>query len=60
MVFDLLVSPSLPFCKRSFELEHQPGELGLSDFTKLKQVQVTISGQPFEHLLYHYRLAYSG
>nr|WP_317106131.1 IS21 family transposase [Chroococcidiopsis sp. SAG 2025] len=43
-----------------FELEHQPGVMGLSDFTKLKQVQVTIGGQPFEHLLYHYRLAYSG
>lgn len=43
-----------------FELEHQPGVLGLSDFTKLKQVQVTIAGQPLEHLLYHYRLAYSG
>lgn len=43
-----------------FELEHQPGIMGLSDFTKLKQVQVTIAGQPFEHLLYHYRLAYSG
>ena len=34
-----------------FELEHQPGVLGLSDFTKLKQVQVTIAGQPLEHLL---------
>ncbi|PSB54683.1 IS21 family transposase [Chroococcidiopsis cubana CCALA 043] len=43
-----------------FELEHQPGVMGLSDFTKLKQVQVTIAGQPLEHLLYHYRLAYSG
>lgn len=43
-----------------FELRHEPGEMGLSDFTELKTVEVTINGQPFEHLLYHYRLAYSG
>ena len=29
-------------------------------FTEVKQVSITIGGQPFEHLLYHYRLAYSG
>ena len=39
---------------------HPPGEMGLSDFTHLKQVTITIGGQPFNHLLYHYRLAYSG
>jgi hypothetical protein len=43
-----------------FELEHRPGEMGLSDFTHFKQTQITIGGKPFEHLLYHYRLAYSG
>lgn len=43
-----------------FALEHRPGEMGLSDFTHFKQVNVTIGGKPFEHLLYHYRLAYSG
>jgi hypothetical protein len=43
-----------------FEIRHEPGMVGLSDFTKLKNVQVTIAGQPYEHLLYHYRLAYSG
>lgn len=43
-----------------FELEHRPGEMGLSDFTHFKQAQITIGGKPFEHLLYHYRLAYSG
>ena len=26
----------------------------------MKQVTITIGGQPFNHLLYHYRLAYSG
>jgi hypothetical protein len=43
-----------------FELRHNPGELGLSDFTQLKGVTITIAGMPYEHLLYHYRLAYSG
>jgi hypothetical protein len=43
-----------------FEQEHPPGRMGLSDFTHLKQIQVTINGQPFPHILYHYRLAYSG
>jgi len=43
-----------------FELRHEPGMMGLSDFTELKGVEVTIKGQPFEHLIYHYRLAYSG
>ena len=43
-----------------FELEHRPGAMGLSDFTHFKQVEITIGGKPFEHLLYHYRLAYSG
>ena len=43
-----------------FELRHEPGMTGLSDFTELKGVEITIHGQPFEHLIYHYRLAYSG
>lgn len=43
-----------------FELRHDPGVMGISDFTQLKQVTITISGEPFEHLLYHYRLCYSG
>jgi len=43
-----------------FALEHRPGDLGLSDFTHFKQAEITIKGAPFVHLLYHYRLAYSG
>ena len=43
-----------------FELRHEPGMMGLSDFTELKGIEVAIAGKPFEHLLYHYRLAYSG
>jgi len=37
-----------------------PGRLGLSDFTTLKKVTITINGEPLKHLLYHFRLIYSG
>jgi DNA-binding XRE family transcriptional regulator len=43
-----------------FPMLHPPGVMGLSDFTQLKKITVTIGGQEFKHLLYHYRLAYSG
>jgi hypothetical protein len=43
-----------------FQIRHQSGEMGLSDFTHLKGVTITIQGTPFHHILYHYRLAYSG
>jgi transposase InsO family protein len=43
-----------------FRQEQVAGRMGLSDFTKLKQVTITIQGQPFPHLLYHFRLAFSG
>ena len=42
-----------------FRQEHRPGQLGLSDFTKLKRTTITIAGQPLDHLLYHFRLIYS-
>jgi hypothetical protein len=43
-----------------FELRHEAGEMGLSDFTEVSDLSITIAGKPFEHILYHYRLAYSG
>lgn len=43
-----------------FKIKHEPGVMGLSDFTHLKNVTITIGGQPLQHILYHYRLAYSG
>jgi hypothetical protein len=43
-----------------FELRHEPGLIGFSDFTQIKEITITIGGTPFEHLLYHYRLGYSG
>jgi hypothetical protein len=38
---------------------HLPGRQGQSDFTSMNEVQVTIAGQPFAHLLYHFTLTYS-
>ncbi|WP_169682547.1 IS21 family transposase [Rhizobium sp. 57MFTsu3.2] len=43
-----------------FRQVHEPGRLGLSDFTNMNELQITIAGQPLDHLLYHFRLAYSG
>ena len=42
-----------------FRQVHLPGLQGLSDFTTLKGIEITISGKIFPHLLYHFRLAYS-
>jgi transposase InsO family protein len=43
-----------------FMQEHLPGKLGLSDFTTLKNIKITIGGKELKHILYHFRLAYSG
>lgn len=37
-----------------------PGRMGLSDFTTLKNAKVTINGDRFSHILYHFRLIFSG
>jgi hypothetical protein len=42
-----------------FNQQQIPGLMGLSDFTELKDISVTIQQKPFKHLLYHFRLAYS-
>jgi len=38
---------------------HKPGELCQSDFTHMSKLGVTIQGQPFDHLIYHFVLTYS-
>jgi len=43
-----------------FRQIHEPGRLGLSDFTELGDLAICIAGQPLDHRLYHFRLAYSG
>lgn len=42
-----------------FRQRHQPGLRGLSDFTELKGVVVTIAGKLLAHKLYHFRLEWS-
>jgi hypothetical protein len=43
-----------------FRQVHEPGRMGLSDFTDMADLGVTIIGEPLEHRLYHFRLVYSG
>lgn len=43
-----------------FRQVHEPGRLGLSDFTDMGALGVTVAGQPLDHLLYHFRLPWSG
>jgi len=43
-----------------FRQDHPLGRQGLSDFTEATSLGVTIAGQPLEHRLYHFRLAFSG
>jgi len=42
-----------------FSQVHHPGRLCASDFTHMKSLAVTIGGQPFDHLVYHWVLTYS-
>jgi len=48
-----------PECEVMFSQLHEPGQMGLSDFTLLKNCTITIQGEPLNHRLYHFRLAYS-
>jgi hypothetical protein len=43
-----------------FRQEQVPGRMGLSDFTDMGDLVVSIAGEPLAHKLYHFRLAYSG
>lgn len=43
-----------------FRQVHEPGRLGLSDFTAMADLAVTIAGEALEHMLYHFRLIYGG
>jgi hypothetical protein len=43
-----------------FRQTHEPGRMGLSDFTDMADLAITIAGQLLEHRLYHFRLVYSG
>jgi len=42
-----------------FPQEHAPGHRGLSDFTAMGELRITLAGAPFVHILYHFVLAFS-
>jgi len=42
-----------------FRQVHEAGRLGSSDFTRMSRLEVTIAGQAFAHLIYHFVLTYS-
>ena len=42
-----------------FTQTHHPGRLGASDFTHMTSLNVTLAGQPFDHMVYHFVLTYS-
>lgn len=42
-----------------FPQTHHPGEMAQSDFTHMDNLDVTIQGEPFKHLIYHFVLTYS-
>ena len=42
-----------------FAQRYEPGKLCASDFTHMTALGVTIAGEPFEHLIYHFVLPYS-
>jgi hypothetical protein len=42
-----------------FAQVHEPGRLAASDFTRMNELGVTIQGQRFEHMVYHFVLTYS-
>jgi hypothetical protein len=43
-----------------FRQTHEPGRMGLSDFTDMAEAGVTVTGQTLPHRLYHFRLTFSG
>jgi len=43
-----------------FRQVHEPGRLGLSDFTEMNDVPISVAGSVLDHRLYHFRLAASG
>lgn len=43
-----------------FLQKHTPGDMGISDYTWMNKLNITLAGVKFKHKLYHYRLVYSG
>ena len=44
----------------TFRQIHEPGRMGLSDFTDMGDLAIRVAGVPLDHRLYHFRLVYCG
>ena len=42
-----------------FPQEHRPGEYAQSDYTSMNDLEISIGGERFDHLVYHFMLPYS-
>jgi len=43
-----------------FLQRHTPGDMGISDYTWMNKLNITLNGNEFNHKMFHYRLVYSG
>lgn len=43
-----------------FRQNHIPGDIGISDYTWMNSLNITLAGAEFKHKLFHYRLTFSG
>ena len=43
-----------------FRQKKEPGRMGISDFTTMNSLEITIARKRFDHKLYHFRLPWSG
>jgi hypothetical protein len=43
-----------------FRQIHEPGQMGLSDFTDMGDIDISVASQPLDHRLYHFRMVYCG
>ena len=43
-----------------FRQNHPSGQQGMSDFSVMDDLNITIAGQPFPHRIYHFTLVFSG
>lgn len=48
-----------PFKEVFFQQKHSPGDLCASDFTHMNELEITINGVLFKHMMYHFVLTYS-
>ena len=56
----LLLDESGTFKDVIFRQKKEPGRVGISDFTTMNSLEITIARKRFDHKLYHFRLPWSG